>query len=76
MAKIKEFIKGTGNISSRISEVECVYNIGTVNGEKYVSFSTYGSSTRQKGNSASQVLHIDKESAKEIVNILSKQFDL
>ena len=42
MAKIREFTKGTGNISARISEVECVYNVGVANGEKYVSFSTFG----------------------------------
>lgn len=76
MAKIKEFIKGTGNVSNRISEVECVYNTGIVNGEKYVSFSTFGSSTRKNGGSASQVLHIDKESAKEIIKILSEEFGI
>ena len=76
MAKIKEFIKGTGNVSNWISEVECVYNTGIVNGEKYVSFSTFGSSTRKNGGSASQVLHIDKESAKEIIKILSEEFGI
>lgn len=76
MAKIKEFTKGTGNISNRISEVECVYNVGLVNGEKYVSLSTFGSATRQNGGSASQVLHIDRESAVKIIDILSKEFNL
>lgn len=76
MAIIKEFTKGTGKISNRISEVECVYNTGIVNGEKYVSFSTFGSSIRQNGGSASQVLHIDIDSAKEIIKILSKEFGL
>lgn len=76
MAKIREFIKGTGNISTRISEVECVYNVGDVNGEKYVSFSTYGSANRQNGGSASQVLHVDKKSAIKIMEILRKEFSL
>ena len=76
MAKIKEFVKGNGNVSNRISEVECIYNTGVVNGEKYVSFSTFGSSTRKNGGSASQVLHIDKESAKEIIKILSMEFEI
>lgn len=76
MAKIKEFTKGTGNISNRISEVECVYNVGLVNGEKYVSLSTFGSATRQNGGAASQVLHIDRESAVKIIDILSKEFNL
>ena len=76
MAKIKEFTKGTGNISNRISEVECVYNVGLMNGEKYVSLSTFGSATRQNGGSASQVLHIDRKSAVKIIDILSKEFNL
>lgn len=76
MARIKEFIKGTGNISTRISEVECVYNAGLVNGKKYVSLSTYGSENRRNGGSASQVLHIDRESAIEIMAILNKEFSL
>ena len=76
MAKIREFTKGTGNISARISEVECVYNVGVANGEKYVSFSTFGSANRQNGGSASQVLHIDKEAAVKIVEILTKEFSL
>lgn len=76
MAKIKRFIKGNGVVSSRISEVECVYNVGMVNGEKYVSLSTYGSATRQNGSSASQVIHIDIESAIDIVELLSKEFGL
>ena len=74
MAKIREFTKGTGNISARISEVECVYNVGVANGEKYVS--TFGSANRQNGGSASQVLHIDKEAAVKIVDILTKEFSL
>lgn len=76
MAKIIDFTKGNGNVSTRISEVECVYNTGVVNGEKYVTLSTFGSATRQNGGSASQVLHIDKACAEKIVDILSKEFGL
>ena len=76
MAKIIEFSKGDGKISKRISDVRCVYNVGEVNGEKYVSLSTFGSETREDKEKASQVLHIDKKTAKEIVDILSSEFDL
>ena len=76
MARITEFIKGTGKISARISEVECVYNVGESNGKKYVSFSTFGSADRQNGGSASQVLHIDKETAEKLVDILRKEFSI
>lgn len=47
MAKIKNFIKGTGKVSSRISGVDCVYNVGYVNDEKYVTLSTLGSVERK-----------------------------
>lgn len=76
MARITKFIKGTGKISARISEVECVYNVGESNGKKYVSFSTFGSADRQNGGSASQVLHIDKETAEKLVDILRKEFSI
>lgn len=76
MAKIKTISRGTGNVSSRMTEVECEYNTGFVNGEKYVCFSTFGSASRQNGGSASQVLHIDKKSAEELVKILKQEFDL
>ena len=74
MAKIVGFVKGDGKISKRISEVHCVYNTGDVGGEKYVSLSTYGSDTREYKGKASQVLHIDKESARKIIDILNKEF--
>lgn len=76
MAKIKSFVRGNGNVSTRMSEVECVYNVGIVNGEKYISLSTYGSAGRQNGGVASQVIHMNKEDAKELVKILSKEFGL
>lgn len=76
MAKIKKFIKGTGKVSSRISEVDCVYNVGYVNDEKYVTLLTFGSAERKNSGSASQVLHIDKECAKSMVDILTREFDL
>lgn len=76
MAKIISFDKGIGKVSSRISDVECVYNVGEVEGKKYVSLSTFGSSTRKNGGSASQVLHFDKESAEEIIKILKNEFQV
>lgn len=76
MAKIKEFTKGTGNIGQRISEVDCVYNVGFVNDEKYVVLSTYGSGSRKNSGIASQVIHFNKDSAKELVKILCEEFSL
>ena len=44
--------------------------------EKYVTLSTFGSAERKNSGSASQVLHIDKECAKSMVEILTREFDL
>lgn len=76
MAKIKALIKGNGNVSTRFSEVECVYNVGYVEEKKYVVLSTYGSSNRKKEGAASQVIHIEKESAKQLIEIFKQEFDL
>ncbi len=76
MAKIVGFVKGDGKINKRISEVQCEYNVGQIDGEKYVSLSTYGSGTREDRGKVSQVLHIDKGSAIEIVKILKTEFGL
>ena len=76
MAKIVRFTKGNGNVSKRISEVECVYNTGIIDGKKYITLSTYGSSSRQNSGSASQVLHVDEESAKKLIDILKMEFGI
>lgn len=38
MTRITKSIKGTGKISARISEVECVYNVGISKGENMYHF--------------------------------------
>lgn len=75
MAKITKISKGNGNINSRISEVECAYNVGVVNGEKYVALCTYGSKSRKDTGTASQVLHIDEAMARRLVDVLRMEFD-
>lgn len=75
MAKIKEFTRGIGSIRESMSEVECIYKVGIVNEKKMVVFSTYGSDSRKK-DGASQVLHFDKETAKELIDILKEEFGL
>lgn len=76
MARIISLDKGNGKVSSKISDVECIYTVGEVEGEKYVTLSTLGSSARQNGGRASQVLHIDKKSAVEIIKILKFEFQI
>ncbi len=76
MAKIISFEKGIGKVKNNITDVECIYNVDILKGEKFVAFSTFGSRGRKDSGKASQVLHINKESAKEIVEILKQEFGL
>lgn len=76
MAKIVSFTKSDGNIGSTISEVECTYKVGNIDGEKYIALSTFGSSNRQKKSSASQIIHLDEKSALELVKLLKIEFSL
>lgn len=72
----------TDNISkieknSRIHEnVACTYNIFNDNGTKLIQFDTYGSKSRAIKDKISQSIQFDKETAKFIVSILSKEFNL
>jgi len=75
MAKIKDFIRGTGEIRESMSEVECVYKVGNLKGKKMVVFSTYGSNGRKK-DGASQIIHFDEETAQEFIGILREEFGL
>lgn len=76
MAKIINFEKGNGRIKGNITEVVCVYTTDLINGEKYIALSTLGSSNRKDEGKASQVLHINKECAKKLVDILISEFNL
>ena len=67
--KIKEFIRGTGSVSLGISEVDCVYNVGYMNGEKCY-FINHEFSNRKKWRVDSQVIHIDIECVKKVKNTL------
>lgn len=77
MALIIKYEKENGSqISSRMTEVECTYKVGNIDGIRYVAFSTYGSAERKAKGNASQSLHFDKNSAKKMIEILRKEFDL
>lgn len=48
----------------------------TVDGEHYVQIDTYGKSDRALPEKISQSIQIDRESAKFLVDLLKKEFDL
>lgn len=77
MAIIEEFIKDDNrSIGKRITKTSCIYNSDYIGGEKIVVFNTIGSRERKYRVKASQTLHFDRESAKEMVRILKEGLDL
>lgn len=52
------------------------YTIFEVNGEKFFQIDTYGRIEREMPEKISQSIQFDKETAKYMVNLLIKEFDL
>lgn len=61
---------------SRVTECVAELNVYKHLGEPMVRLQTFGSSDRQETGKQSQVLHIDKEIAKELVKALKETFNI
>jgi len=64
--------KGTNNIHD---VVYATYHSFEVAGEKYFQLDTYGKPTREVTTQPSQKIQFDKETAKKLIELLSKEFD-
>ena len=71
-------IKKTNNYTMKNSLTFCEaeYNDYIYNGEKYVRIQTFGSNARQEKGKQSQVIHLNKETAKQLIDYLKNSFDL
>lgn len=58
------------------AKVVTTYSVFEENGERYVQIDTYGNSDRKFQGKLSQTIQLDKESAKFLVRLLIKEFDL
>ena len=68
--------RGLGDVYKR-QPVTATYTVfDTVDGEHYVQIDTYGKNDRAIPEKISQSIQFDKESAKFLVDLLSKEFDL
>jgi len=65
-----------GILRNNISETSGTYKVGYVNGEKVIAISTTGSKTRKFLDKSSQTIHINRNIAKEIIEILNSEFNL
>lgn len=72
LKKINDYYQMKGNLTS----CEANYNEYIYKGEKFVRIQTFGSKFREKRDKQSQVLHINKEIAKQLVEYLTETFKL
>lgn len=58
------------------SRVLATYSAFEVRGEKYLQIDTYGNSDREMPGKISQSFQLDRTTAKYLVNLITKEFDL
>lgn len=57
-------------------EVEAKYSVFEKNGEKFFQIDTYGRSNRVETEKSSQIIQLDESSAKELIKLLVKEFNI
>ena len=78
MAVITKITKNNNYYTMRggLTFCEAEYNDYSYLDEKYVRIQTFGSSQRQEKGKQSQVIHLDKNTAKQLVAYLKESFDI
>lgn len=78
MAIIKKITKKEENyvMKGRITCCNAQYNDCTNNEEKFVRIQTFGCVDRIEEGKQSQVIHISKEMAKQLISLLKESFNL
>ena len=57
-------------------EVYSTYSVFEINGERYVQLDTYGRVGRENPEKLSQTIQLNRETAKFLVELLSREFEL
>ena len=57
-------------------EVEAKYSVFEKDGEKFFQIDTYGRSNRVETEKSSQIIQLDEGSAKELIKLLVKEFNI
>ena len=57
-------------------EVEAKYSVFEKDGEKFFQIDTYGRSNRIETEKSSQIIQLDESSAKELIKLLIKEFNI
>ena len=58
------------------TEVTCRYLVDEIDGRKLLQLNTYGSEQREVPNKLSQTLQFDELAAKQLFNLLKREFSL
>ena len=56
-------------------EVYSTYSVFEINGERYVQLDTYGRVGRENPEKLSQTIQLNRDTAKFLVDLLSKEFE-
>ena len=78
MAKIniKTMLKQDKARYSIQEDVEAKYSVFEKDGEKFFQIDTYGRSNRVETEKSSQIIQLDENSAKELIKLLIKEFNI
>ena len=57
-------------------EVYSTYSVFEINGERYVQLDTYGRVGRENPEKLSQTIQLNRDTAKFLVELLSREFEL
>lgn len=57
-------------------EVYSTYSVFEIDGERYVQLDTYGRVGRENPEKLSQTIQLNRDTAKFLVDLLSREFDL
>lgn len=78
MAIVKKVTKKNDNytMKGKLTYCEAQYNDYTYEGKKFVRIQTFGSESRKDKGKQSQVIHINKETAEQLIQLFKESFDL
>lgn len=75
MALIRKFDRAEVLRAHPHNEVECTYDVfRDKNGKSYVQLSTFGSKARKTPGKQSQVIQLDEDSARQLVEIIKQTY--
>ncbi len=77
MAFVEGFARGNRvTVKRQPTNVTCHYSVSTQVGGKLLQLDTFGSADRKNPDKVSQSLQLNEQGARELINILEREFGL